>query len=373
VTGRRNILSWLLILAGVALAALVPAASVAGTAHSAAAAPRMIIGMSNGAADYGNHIGARLDQLQTTLGAKWLRDNFYWSIIEPTPGHYDFSYYDTYMLQLAQRGMHELPLIVGAPRWAAPTVTSLSSNATAFGKVVAAIVNRYGPNGSFWNVYPNLKGSAIHAYELWNEPYFSSGNGGRWDPGRYTRMVRAAWIYGHRADPKATFLLEAEMAAHPNPKIYAWWIDALYTAMPDLNKYFNGVAIHDFGRNLKDLPVIQSPYQGFGHVRRVENIHAQLAAHGAGHKPFWITEAGWATCTAHVVDCFTPAQQLANYKTFFRYTRTLWRGWIKAVFVYRFQDGGEPVASLAGYGLVDLKGNPKPALAFVRQMMLQSL
>ena len=73
-------------------------------------------------------------------------------------------------------------------------------------------------------------------------------------------------------------------------------------------------------------------------------------------------ESGWATCTLHVVDCVTPAQQAANMRSLFHYLQTTWKTWVQAVFVYRYKDGSEPNTVQGGYGLIRGNGEPKPAL-----------
>jgi hypothetical protein len=231
---------------------------------------------------------------------------------------------------------------------------------------VAAVVGRYGPGGSFWREHPALAGSAISTFEVWNEPYFASGNGGVYDPGRYARLVRAAAVAGHSVAPSTRFEIEAEMASHLN-RVWTWWVDALYQAVPGLNRYIAGVAVHDFGLNTTDLSAIVpgQPYPNYDHLRRIEDLRRQFLAHGAGGKPFWITETGWSTCR-DASGCVTPARQAANLATLFDYVRGRWRTWVQGVFVYRYQDGAQPASVQGAYGLVRLDGRPKSALRVFR-------
>jgi hypothetical protein len=238
---------------------------------------------------------------------------------------------------------------------------------------VAAVVGRYGPGGSFWRKHPNLAGSSITAFELWNEPYFANGNGGNYDPGRYARLVKAAGTAGHAAAPSAKFLIEAEMESHLDG-VWTWWVDALYRAVPNLNQYFDGVAVHDFGKDTTNLsPIVYGqPYPNFGRLRRIEDLRQQFLRHLAGEKPFWIMETGWPTCTQPNSDCVTPAQQAANLNTLFGYLKTTWKAWVQAAFVYRYEDGSDPNTVQGGYGLVKLDGVPKQALGLFKPFALAS-
>src|SRR5215469_7459604 len=172
----------------------------------------LVVGLADGASGWGGRTTApQLDRLTKGSGTRWLRDPFKWSVIEPSAGRFNFAYYDHYMLLAAERGLHVVAQLVDAPRWAAPTPTSLPADPTAFAAYVAAVVGRYGPGGTFWAQHPSLKASAITDYELWNEPYFDSGDGDAYNPGRYARMVKAAGIAGHAVAPSARFMIEGEM------------------------------------------------------------------------------------------------------------------------------------------------------------------
>jgi hypothetical protein len=326
------------------------------------------IGLSAGASGWGGSSTApELDRVVSATGARWLRDAFEWSTIEPAPGRFSYVYYDHYMLLAAQRHLHIVAQLVGAPRWAGPAPDSLPADPSEYARYVAAVVRRYGPGGTLWREHPSLAGSAVSAFELWNEPYFDNGNDGAYDPGRYARMVKAAAIAGHAAAPSARFLLEAEMESHLNG-VWTWWVDALYQAVPDLNRYFDGIAAHDFGRDATSLsPIVAGqPYPNFGRIRRIEDLRRQFLAHGAGKKPFWIMETGWPTCTQPHSDCVTPAEQAGDLMRLFENVRGPWRTWVQGVFVYRYQDGVEPNTVQGGYGLVRLDGAPKPALHVFR-------
>ncbi len=322
----------------------------------------------------GDSTAGRIDQITSATGTKWLREEFKWETIEPSPGTFDFSYYDHYMLLAAQHGLHILPLLYETPAWAGATYDTVPSDPTAYAQYVAAVIGRYGAKGSFWTEHPSLRGSAIHTWEIWNEPYLPSGNNNDYNPGRYARLVKAAAIAGRTSDPSAKFLLAAEMqSARDTNGDWQWWTDALYQAVPDLNNYFDGVAAHDYGNNISTLnPMITGQaYDNYGHIRRVEDLHQQFLAHGATDKPFWITEAGWSTCN-NSSDCVSATQQAANLATLFAHIHGTWSSWVQGAFIYRYGDGAHPTSMQDGYGLTNLDGTPKPALAIFQTQAANS-
>ena len=308
-----------------------------------------------------------MGQIESKSGAKWLREWFDWSMIEPQNGTYDFSHYDTLMTLASQNGVHVVAELFSTPRWAGATATTVPDDPTAFASFVARVVARYGPHGSFWASHPGLAKDPVETFELWNEPYYSNGNNGDYNPGRYARLVKAAATAGHAADPSAKFLLAAENQSAFVDSTWVWWIDALYAAVPDLNNYFDGVAVHPYGTDLTDLtyPTAGQAYTGYDQIRRVESIHDQFASHNAAGKPLWLTEIGWPTCTnGGSVRCTTPSGQASNLQTVFTDARTIWKSFVRAVFVYGFQDNNPNTADPENdYGLVDYNGTPKPALA----------
>jgi hypothetical protein len=326
----------------------------------------LIVGLNANASGYGG--ASTANQLQTIIsrtGAKWLRERLQWSIIEPSPGTFSFSYYDHFMLLAARRGERILAVLGDTPAWAGPSSTAIPADPSSYAAYVAAVVNRYGPHGSFWAAHPRLIGSAIPTFEFWNEPFFDSGDNGDYDPARYANLVKAAAIAGRAADPSAKFLIAAEMqSARDANGNWVWWVEALYRAVPNLGDYFDGVAMHDYGADTTTLnPIIfGQPYNNYGHILRIQNLRQQFVDHGAASKPFWITEAGWSTCTDST-DCVSNAQQAGNLTTLFGDIHGSWKSWVQAAFIYRYGDGANPTTMQDGYGLSNLDGSPKPALA----------
>ncbi len=154
---------------------------------------------------------------------------------------------------------------------------------------------------------------------------------------------------------------------------WVWWIDALYQAVPDLNNYFDGIAVHPYGPDLTNVtyPTPGQAYNGYGQVRRLETIRQQFVNHGASDKPLWITEIGWPTCTAGGSDrCTNAAGQASDIQTVFNYARSTWKPYVQAIFLYGYQDNNANTADPENdYGLVDYNGNPKPALSVFKTQL----
>ena len=295
-------------------------------------------------------------------GVRYLREQFDWSVIEPAPGRYDWRLYDQLELTAAQRGFIVLPELMHAPSWAEETWDTVPADPAAFADFVAHVVARYGPGGQFWAVHPELASRAPDYFELWNEPYYPMYANGQVDPGRYARLVKAAGQAGRAANPRAKFIAAAETDILPaGSSTWVRWADGMYAAVPDLNDYFDAVAVHPYSKNRPP----DAPINGYIHdkFQRIASIHQAFADHGGGDKPLWITEIGWSTCADPGQDCVSEDTQAAYISKLLAMVRGVYRDFVGGVFLYRTIDLGPPNSSDAemNYGVARQDGAPKPA------------
>ncbi len=329
------------------------------------------VGVISGAADFGGSaIRGRLRQVLSRTRVKWVREGFFWSTVEPRRGVFHFAHYDHFMVLAARRHVHVLALLYQAPGWAAPAPNAVPRNPAAYAEFVAAVVHRYGPGGRFWRHHHRLRHYAISTFDLWNEPYYDIGNAGHYDPARYARLVRKAVQAGRAANPAAKFLMGAEMQGTLVGSKWRWWVDAMYRAVPQLNRYFDGVAVHPYGHDIthRSPAIVGRQYYGYDQMRRIEVIRQQFVRQGAADKPMWVTEVGWPTCRTGSIRCVTLKGQAASFRALMRYAQTIWSSYVRAVFVYYYDD--QPAAPSqafeADYGLTHVNHRPKPILGVFR-------
>ena len=326
------------------------------------------IGVNADTQGWGSQMGSRQDSVASS-GARWLREQFDWSVIEPARGQYDWSRYDQLELTSAQRGFTVLPLLMRAPSWAEPSWNTIPDDPSAYADFVAHVVARYGPGGDFWAAHPELADHAPQYFELLNEPYYPQYSAGRIDPGRYARLVKAAGQAGKAANPRAKFVAAAESDVKPTGSSdWVSWTDAMYDAVPDLNSYFDAVAVHPYSKNRPP----DAPIGGYIHdkFQRIATIHEHFADHGAADKPLWLTEAGWSTCADPGQECVSEEEQAAYTTKLFSMVRGVYRDFVGAVFLYRTSDLGPTGSSDAeqNFGLTHEDGTPKPAWRALRSV-----
>lgn len=301
------------------------------TARSPNTSPPLLLGISASIRLVPESRRCEQTRLAAETGVQAVREDISWAMTEPHENQYDWSDYDGVVRAATASGLMVLPILDDAPTWAAPGPGCLPSDPSAYASFTAATIARYGPGGAFWRENPDLPVRPLIWYELWNEPWTASCNG---DPATYARMVVAAVTAGRAANPRVRFLIGADTFFQTPAGIRTDWISGMYAAVPDLGRYYDALSIHPYGGN----PDIYTP-RGDTHDQpgRLEQAHAELAAHGDGDKPLWVTEIGWSTCSGSS-GCVTEAEQAQYLKEFLHDAVTTWRAYVRAVFVYDLRD-----------------------------------
>jgi Cellulase (glycosyl hydrolase family 5) len=286
------------------------------------------------------------------LGAGWVRVDLPWKEVMPSPGVYDWSYFDKVVHNTEALGLHILPILGYAPSWTSPT------DAAGYAQFVAAAVARYGPGTS----------ANLQWFELWNEPYFSyTWDGKTPEPEAYARDVLAAAEASKKIVPSVKLLVAAEYAdgeeAGGSSRWETSWVPDMFTAVPDLGKWIDGVAVHPYGDD-PALPVAEPggfrDASGEWSFQRIDTIHEQFLAHGV-NVPFWITEVGWSTYN------MSEAEQAHDYSDLI--PQVAQRPWIRALFSYCLREVQEhPTDSESQTGLLKYgTWEPKPAFYTLQQ------
>ncbi|MGH2988649.1 MAG: hypothetical protein ACRDMA_02135, partial [Solirubrobacterales bacterium] len=236
-----------------------------------------------------------------------------------------------------------------------------------YAEYTAQVVARYGPGGSFWEAHPEIAAFAPQHFEIWNEPYLPMFSAGGVDAGRYARLVKAAVSAGRAANPEARFLLQADRT--PPGDARHSFIDDMYAAVPDLNSYFDAVAVHPYGGSSGP----DDPRGGWG-FPRLAAARERFVAHGAADKPLWITEVGWSTCPQSPDYCTSERKQAAYLERMFDLLRTKYSGYVQAAFVYHREDHPRQVPDdkEGWFGLERRDGSHKPAYEVYRTAAIAS-
>lgn len=220
------------------------------------------------------------------MGAGWITELFPWAYIQPRSRYgFDWAGSDMVVQHAARQGLRIVARLDIVPQWARPRETNDRyldpDRYDDFAAFAAAFLERYRPFG-------------VHHIVVWNEPNLAFEWGQRPpDPEAYARLLQVVYPRVKAALPDAVVLAAGlspgpdlgDGAARINDLRY---LGALYDA--GAAPFFDGLAIHTYGAQ---RPPEDLPDPAVVNFRRVEVIHAMVAARGDSHKPLIITEGGW--------------------------------------------------------------------------------
>jgi hypothetical protein len=349
---------------GAALAALLavltlaPAAPGSGDSARAAGAPRVFWGMGPqtavAASEYGRMRRIGVDSVRTIL---------YWPSIQPAAGEgFQWGPFDALVKVTARRGLEVFPVLYGTPRWLAGDARTLPVRSRrqkrAWSRFLKAAVNRYGPQGSFWQANPGLPKRALRRWQVWNEPnyfYFAKPV----SPGRYASPLKVSARALRAADRGAQVIFGGLFGRPPQGPPLAYSAESFLRRVYAVRKAkaaFDAVALHPFAPTAGHLPGI------IGDVRRV------MRARRDGRTGVWITEIGWGSGRGTAYEKGVRGQ-VRQLKRAFRLLLDRRRAWqIRRVYWFSWEDVVGSCSFCDSTGLVRRSGRAKPAYGAYRRI-----
>lgn len=306
---------------------------------------------------------SRTLEIQSQLGVTLVRQTFDWARIETAPGRYDFGHYDGYVADLARNRIELMPLLFGAPafRSSAPSTDPRPgvyppNRESDFARFAAAVARRYGSRGSFWRERPELSRLPVRSWQIWNEPslpaFWASGP----SPREYARLLTASARAIRRVDRRA----EIVTAGLPESRLgipFDEYADGLYEAGGA--EAFDVLAVHPYARDASAV------------LAALEDARGLMDRRGDRRKPIWVTELGWASDGP--ASSFTAGEegQAARIRESIAQLGRRRRELRLRGFVYFNWKDAAPHPGGADFwglhtGLLEIDGEPKPALAAFR-------
>ncbi len=288
-------------------------------------------------------------------GAKWLRLDFPWSVVERNKGTFDWSAIDRVVTAASNHGLEILALPAYTPAWARPTGTTDKTAPTdpaAFAAFVGAAAARYALRG-------------VHSWEVWNEPNISNFWAPRPSVSGYVDLLAGAYKAIHSADANATVIsgglspaLDAADGSQIAPMTFVRQMYAL-----GAKGFFDAVGLHPYSFPYSPLTPGSSGWNTF---QQTPMVHQIMADHGDDAKKVWLTESGFPTGTSARAN--TEQEQSdyirAQYDTFATWS------FAGPFFTYMLRDTGSDAADLEqNFGLLRNGWSAKPAWStFVTEM-----
>lgn len=211
-----------------------------------------------------------------------------WSVVEGTPGAYNWSGLDEAVTAGARRRITILPFLYNTPGWVSPKPTNLptaGAGRQAWMRFVRAAVRRYGPRGAFWAENPGLPRTPIRNWQIWNEAnffYFTTPA----SPGRYAKLLKDSYRAIKAVDRGAKVILSGLFGKPdqrpPRAMAAATFLNRLYKVR-GIKRFFDGVALHPYAASTRALKRL---------VEQVRGVSVRNRDRGVG---LHITEIGWGS------------------------------------------------------------------------------
>jgi hypothetical protein len=301
-----------------------------------------------------------------------------WEHVQPAAGgSFDWSGVDDQVEAASRAGIRVLPFLTGAPTWAVRWATVPQSGGlrapghlpvSGAGRAgwisfLTAAVARYGPSGTFWSEHPGVPAVPIRNWQIWNEPNFKYFVA-KPNPTEYGKLVKISYGALKAADPGAQAILaglfsrpkgarDRRTGKHKSLNWYASdFLTRMYKTTPGVKTKFNGVALHPYTINARELPEV------------TEELRNTLKDNGDAGKPLWITEISWSSKPKTGSNLFGKgrAGQAKELRTAFTALRSKQRPWkVKSVFWFSVDDVAGACNFCDGSGLFGAGFKPKPS------------
>ncbi len=282
-----------------------------------------------------------------SVGARWVRLDIDWSVIEAERGRFDWSEHDRIIEAAHSADLEVLGMLAYSPPWARPpdsTDKHPPFDDDDFARFAAEAVARYGPDG-------------VAAWQIWNEPnsrlFWSTGP----DPERYGRLLAATAAAIRAVDPDATIVSGGLAPAVDRPD--DGWLspETFLTGLLDAAALVevDAVGIHPYSFPARPRDRDSGSWNTF---LRLPGLHQRLIEADVGPRQLWITEYGAPTGThERAVSEDWQAVLITDALD----ATTDWP-WLGPIFLYALRDDRDAPDDLErNYGLLRHDGAAKPA------------
>ena len=325
------------------------------------------------------------------MGVGTLRTLLAWPVIEPSPGSYDWTYFDDVVARAAQHGIRVFPTIYGSPSWpnvfdgrgdcGAGCAVDGPAGRNAWMEFIRAAVKRYGPGGEFWTGSGGQCGLPplcpyqapacgcgqplpIRTWQVWNEQNSPKYFHPRPNPAAYASLVSTAASAIRSVDPSAQIVLGGMWGPNDTDAVMptARYLRKLY-AVPGIKAAFDAISVHPYSPTLS------------GFKDQIDKARAVMRKARDRRTGIWITELGWASGGPREEGLVkTPRAQARLLDKSFRYLLAKRKAWrIRGITWYSWRDATSEQTDCLWCpraGLRALGGGPKPAGNKFRKLAL---
>jgi hypothetical protein len=280
-----------------------------------------------------------------------IRTGFAYRQAPPVAANWDR--FDAIVGGAAAEGIDVLPVVIGtASDKSGATPLDTPKATTEWKQYLRDLVDRYGPEGSFWVGKPPEDVRPIEDWQIWNEPN-SFNNWAKPSPKKYGKLLALSAKTIHAADPSAKVISAGVISQPVNRKaedgdVYLKKMLKSKAAA----RAADAIAVHPYTGKVKDVK------KQIKLTRKVMN-RAKLRK-----TPIWVTEIGWGEGKSSNPLIVSAAKQRKNLRASFQMMLKERRKLkIAKVVWYQWRDSPDAVCGWCSTsGLLKESGTKKPLL-----------
>ncbi|MCX7918511.1 MAG: hypothetical protein N3A72_02655 [bacterium] len=211
--------------------------------------------------------GSKHHQLFNLTGAKWARQDFWWSSIETSQGRFDWEFPDQVVAQYRKYGINLFPIICYGSAWQHSEAPITESERKLAARYTYLLVSRYR--------------NTVHAWEIWNEPNILPFWSPKPNPADYAALLKECYIAAKNADPNCIVVAGALAGVDES------FLRGMY--QHGAKGYFDALSYHTYGQNPPER-----------YIQNEINLIRKIMAEFGDDKPIWMTETGYYTGPAGI-------------------------------------------------------------------------
>ena len=269
---------------------------------------------------------------------------------------YDWSLFDEIVGETASNGIDLLPVLLGAPPYVTtkPGAIPLGSYESEWRDYLRELVLRYGPEGQFWDLNPEIPSRPITDWQIWNEENALTNWEMKPNPREYGRLLAISAAAIREVDPDATIVTGGAISVPKNPAapIGVNYLRKMLRSSPQAKRAADVIAIHPYMGTVKD-------------IKKQLRLTREMLDDVKVDLPIWITEVGWGSGTeTRNPMIVSPSRQRANMRKAFRMMiRERRRLGVDRAVWYQWRDGPDEICKwCVTSGLLQQDGVAKPLL-----------
>lgn len=202
-------------------------------------------------------------ELSKNLGITNQRVDFWWGIIEPKQGEYQWEFADKVFNEYAKLGQTVMPIFCYSSAWSNNVAPDNDDERRRFGEFVFQSVKRYKDKVKYW--------------EIWNEPNILPYWYPRPDAELYTELLKVAYVKAKEASIDCIIIGACTAGADYD------FIENIYTLGG--GKFFDVLSYHHYETDKNEETIL----------KEILSIHKIMTRYGDSNKKIWITEMGLPT------------------------------------------------------------------------------